>query len=286
MIRPFILFLFALNLLPAFAQNPTTVSVFDMEMVYEGLELYNQRKIPSEGAYNNQPSFISDQLLLLSAERNGQTDILEYDIATKKKRWITDTESSEYSPQKLPGTDAIAAVGLAENGNQKLYKYTPDGLPTTLFDSLSFAYFVPIDSEKIIGTILHNNYMDLVKANSDSQNSELILTNVGRGIQRIPKSNSVSYTVVNNENSLDLYALPITDYEDAYFITKLPIGVQDYVWLTKNQILVGKGNQLFLYDIYGEDKWIPIASLKHFNLKEITRMAVSPSGKRIAIVSE
>jgi len=285
-IRTFFSFLFVWTILSANAQNPTTVSVFDMEMVYEGLELYNQRQIPSEGAYNNQPSFISDQLLLLSAERNGQTDILEYDIATKKKRWITDTESSEYSPQKLPGTDAVAAVQLAKNGNQRLYKYTPDGLATKLIDSLSFAYFVPIDSENIIGTILQNKYMDLVKVDSNSQNSELIITNVGRGIQKIPNSNSVSYTLVNNENIFDVYVVPTTDLDNTYFITKLPVGVQDYVWLTKNQILVGKGNQLFLYDIYGEDKWIPIASLKHFNLKEITRMAVSPSGKRIAIVSE
>ena len=102
MIRTFFSFLFVWTILSANAQNPTTVSVFDMEMVYEGLELYNQRQIPSEGAYNNQPSFISDQLLCFRLNETDKPISLEYDIATKKKDGLQTRKAANILRKNFP----------------------------------------------------------------------------------------------------------------------------------------------------------------------------------------
>lgn len=257
-----------------------------MDRAYEGLEIFNPRIVSGGGDYNNQPFFISNEELLLSAERDGQTDILKYDLKTKKKEFLTQTEGGEYSPQPIPQTNKVAAVRLEKNGIQRLYEYDLKKTSTSLLiEDIAVAYFRFINDEKVLATVLNNEEMDLVSIHLSSQTVDTLFSDAGRGIQLIPSKKQVSYTLKNEIERWDLFAMG-NDFEHSYFITELPNGVQDYAWINENQILIGLDNKLFIFDTFGEGHWVHASSLKHFGIKNITRLAVSPDGKKLAVVSE
>ena len=94
----------------------------------------------------------------------------------------------------------------------------------------------------------------------------------------------MSYTAVNEDKNQDLYLLDI-DTMESFFVCQLPIGVQDYTWLNDSQILIGSGSKLYIYDTFLSSEWKEIANLSKHNIKDISRLAVSPDSSKLAIVA-
>ena len=278
-------FLFSTGIL--FAQDNTEIYVFDMAFAYEGLELLNAKNISNNAGYDNQPSFTSNETVIFSGNNNGQTDIAEYNLKTGTKKWINKkTDGSEFSPQKFPSNNAIAAVRLDKDGKQRLYSYNLEtGKPKKMLENIQVAYFAFYSDEKLLATVLSATEMDLVWMDLKTKSVDTLLQNAGRGLQKIPKSSSMAYTLINEVGNLDLSILDIASME-SFFICELPKGVQDYIWLNEFQVLAGLGSKLFIYDTLGEPEWNKVASLDEFDVTNITRMAVSPDGKKLAVVVE
>ena len=270
-----------------FSQNNPEVYVFDIAPAYEGLELLNARNISNNDGYDNQPSFITNETLVFAGNNQGQTDISEYNLNSKQQKWVnTKTEGGEYSPQKFPTNNDIAAVRLDKDGLQRLYRYNSEtGFSSIMLENLQVAYFAFYNDQKMLATVLNGDKMDLVLIDLPSKKADTIFYNAGRSLQKVPKIKSISYSLLNEEGNLDLYLLDMETYE-SFFICELPIGIQDYVWINDTQILVGSGNKLYMYDTMGEPEWNRVASLEEFGIKNINRMAISPDGNLIAVVVE
>jgi outer membrane protein assembly factor BamB len=281
----FLITIFATQL--TFAQNNTEVYVFDIAPAYEGLELLNIQNVSKNEGYNNQPSFASNEMLLFAGNNEGQSDIAEYNFNTKTKKWINKkTEGGEYSPQKFPSNNDVAAVRLDKDGLQRFYLYNSEtGNSLELIDKLQVAYFAFYNDQKILATVLDGEVMDLVLIDLPTKVSDTIFRNAGRSLQKVPKTNSMSYSLVNEDGNLDLYLLDMNNYE-SFFVTELPIGIQDCVWINDTQILIGSGSSLFMYDTLGEPEWSKVATLEEYGIKNISRMAISPNGKKLAVVAE
>ncbi|WP_271393795.1 TolB family protein [Aequorivita sinensis] len=281
----FLLTLFILQL--SFAQQNTEVYIFDISPSYSGMELLNARNVSNNEGYDNQPSFISNETLVFAGNNNGQTDISEYNLNSKIKTWVNqETEGGEYSPQKFPSSNDIAAVRLDKDGKQRLYRYDSEtGKSSEIIEDLEVAYFAFYNDELILATVLADDKLDLVMINLTTKAVDTLFRNAGRTLQRIPKSDYMSYSLINDEGNLDIYMLEM-NILGSYFVSELPIGIQDYVWINDTQILVGSGNKLYMYDTLGEPEWNRVASLEDYGIKNITRMAISPNGKKIAIVAE
>lgn len=271
----------------ALAQDNTEVYVFDIHPAYEGLELLNVRNISNNDGYDNQPSFISNESLVFAGNNIDQTDISEYNFTTQVKRWINSpTEGSEYSPQKFPSSDHLAAVRLDKDGRQRLYKYDiKTGKSSEVIEDLQVAYFAFFNDNKIMATVLDFEEMYLVLIDLPTKKVDTLFKGVGRSIQRIPKTDFMAYSLINDEQKLDLYMMDMNNKE-SFFICEIPKDVQDFVWMNDTQVLIGKESKLYMYDTLGEAKWIKVASLEDYGIKNISRMAVSPDGKKIAVVGE
>ena len=280
------LFIILTNLL-TFAQENTEVYVFDIAPSYEGLELLNGRNISNNEGYDNQPSFISNETLVFAGNNNGQTDISEYNLTSKLQKWVNQkTDGGEFSPQKFPSNDDLAAVRLDKDGLQRLYRYNSEkGKSSEIIKDLQVAYFAFYNDQKILATVLDGDSMDLVLIDLPSKSADTLFYKAGRSLQKVPKIASMSYSLVNEEGNLDLYLLDMNSYE-SFFVCELPIGIQDYVWINDTQILVGSGNKLYMYDTLGEPEWNRVASLEEYGIKNISRMAISPDGKKLAVVGE
>ncbi len=270
-----------------FAQENSQIFLFDIEPIYEGLQLSNMQTISEKEGYNNQPSFQSNKFILFAGNNEGQSDIAQYNIESRTRLWynVPTVEGGEYSPQKFPTSNDVAAVRLDKDGLQRLYKYSFETRkPSVLFKDTQVAYFAFYNDNQLLGTVLSGDQMDLVTMNISEKKVDTLLRNVGRSIHKVPKSDYMSYTVFNEQKNLDVYLLDMKTKE-SFFVCEMPIGLQDYVWFNENQILAGSGTKLWMYDTLGPPEWNEVANLTEFYIKNPTRMAISPDGKHIAIVA-
>ena len=61
---------------------------------------------------------------------------------------------------------------------------------------------------------------------------------------------------------------------------------KDLCWTINGTILMGRGDVLYKLNPTTDIRWKKVASLKKYGVKNITRLATSPNGNRIAIVGE
>ena len=99
-------------------------------------------------------------------------------------------------------------------------------------------------------------------------------------------SSSSVYNVVNEEKNHDIYLIDMENPEETYFVCQLPTGIQDHTWIDETTLLLGSGAKLYVYDMFGTSQWEEVADLTAYNISEITRITISPDGKRIAFAAE
>ena len=279
-----LLFFTSINLI---AQMNTEVYLCDIKSEYGGLIIYNFQNISNDEGYDSQPSFASNNQVLFAGNKAGQTDIALYDISEKTKSWFNKTtEGGEYSPIQIPGSNSkVSAVRLDPDGLQRLYLYDNNSEETIeLIEGLQVAYYNFYNAETIIASVLSDDNLDLVFSDLKVKKIDTFMRNVGRSIHRVPNSKTMSYTSVNEEKNQDLYLLDMETIE-SFFVCQLPIGIQDYAWLNDSQILIGSGNKLYIYDTFLNSDWEEVADLSAHNIKDITRLAVSPDGQRLSLVA-
>jgi len=268
------------------AQDNSKVTVFSLIKNGEDISISNPLAVPHGKGYNNQPSFISNEKILIASFHLEQIDILSFDVKTgEKARFEFPLGGDQFSPQLIPDSEEFATVRLDTSGIQRLYKYSMKNKEASpLLDDISVAYFAFYDQNEILATVLNEEKMDLVRIDLNSRKTDTLFHDAGRFIQKIPGTDTMSYTLVNPSNKMDIYGMDMSTGE-SYFITELSKGVLDGVWIDDSRILMGIGHNLYLFDTFGEGEWEHFASLEDHGISGITRMAISPDGKSLAIVS-
>lgn len=268
-----------------FGQSNSEVFLLEIESSENEFVVLDLQNISNNKEYDNQPYFTKEALLFAGSE-SGQTDIISYDLNTKiTKRVNNPTPGGEYSPQIIPNNNGYAAVRLDTTGLQGLYHYDHNGNSKLLVNDLQVAYYAFYDESTILTSVLSEGRLDLVLVDLKRNISDTLLLNSGRSIHKIPGNSGMSYTSVNEEGNLEIFQLDI-DSKQSYFITQLPIGVQDYTWIDDSRLIIGSNESLFLYDLFGVGEWTKIADLSKYNIKNITRLAANPDEKKLALVAE
>ena len=270
-----------------FAQPNTEVYLFDLEQAKENISVTNFRNISNDDGYDSQPSFQSDNLVLFAGNNGGQTDIAQYNIRFDMKFWYhKGSASSQYSPQRIPNSEHVLSVHLDTNGRQRLFHHHLTSLEyKEAHPDIQLAYFAMYNEKILLGSVLGEENLDLVVANLDTKQVDTLAYNAGRSFHRIPQSEGMSYTYVNEEGNHDVYQLDMDSFE-SFFVVQLPIGVQDHIWLNGTTLLIGSRANLYIYDLFGEGMWKEVADLSEHNIDNITRLAISPDGTKLAIVAE
>jgi len=239
----------------------------------------------NKGFYDNQPSFLNDGMgILFSSTRNGQTDIVLYDIENNVKRWMTNSTGSEYSPQQTPNKKFFSAVKLDTNDTQLLWHYSfRRKKPRVLVDNLKIGYHAWLN-EKVVVSFVLGDPATLQVNNLKYKIKYPIDKNIGRSIHKIPSTELISIISLEHDDP-EIYSINPINSEKKYIADPLE-GSQDMAWMPDKTIIMGKSNKLYKLKP-GEDKiWVEIASLSEFGLDGITRIAMSPLGNKIAIVVE
>ncbi|MBT8265923.1 MAG: hypothetical protein KJP20_05205 [Bacteroidia bacterium] len=269
-----------------YAQPNTEVFLFDLNTTTSDFELSNFKNISQNEGYDNQPSFLDDHTILFASTRKGQTDIARYNLKYDSKIWINYTEGSEYSPLKIPNENAVSAIRLEKNGDQKLYKYNlSNGESMVLIDDIIIGYHVWYKNDILLSSVLEDGGLSLYATYLKEQNSYKLQKMIGRSLHKIPNTELVSYISKEDDNAWEIKSVnPISGQTKGIMGT---LGKsEDMCWTPDGNILMGHEGVLYKYKPGVDYDWIEVASLENYNISNITRLAVNSSGTKLAVVGE
>ena len=259
------------------AQGETEVYLLDLTK-----DADSPINISQNPGYDNQPSFWDNDHLLYTRTRTGQTDIVRYNLNSKKTEWLCDTpQGSEYSPLRIPESEAFSAIRLDTTGLQRLYRYTDDGKDELLFSPLKIGYQHWVSATTLLCTVLVDDHMNLMLVQPNSS-AKLITEKVGRSLHRIPKTAQFSF-IQQKEGKSILSSFDLITQNIEPLLT-LPERVQDVAWLASGILIFAQGNTIFEWDpttSSGVQVWKKLRGINN-----ISRLALSPNGKLLALVGE
>ncbi len=241
--------------------------------------------VTHRAGYDNQPSFTLDSraILYTSVREDAQSDIYRYDLAARTTSRVTDTRESEYSATVMPGGKRFSVIRVEADSAQRLWSFNLDGTdPALVLTRLApVGYHVWIDADNLALFVLGRPNA-LVHATVSTQHSDTLARDIGRSLLRLPQGAGVSY--VHQSGSRALLAAMSWPGGMSRDLVELPRRSQDVAWLVSGQALVGTGSRLVFWR-NGAAGWTTAADLTAAGLTDITRLAVSPDGKWLAIVA-
>lgn len=243
--------------------------------------------IATEGGYENQPFYSPDgATLLFTANRDGkQTDIFELDRKTRRVRRLVSTPEGEYSPAITPDGKGISVIRVEADGTQRLWRFDRAGREPRLVltDIKPVGYHAWIDEDQLALFVLGQPPI-LQHARVRTGKAEVIARDIGRSLHRVPGTQMVSFV---HRESLD--ALWVKQFDPATgTITPLVRLVSgsaegDVTWMTRETLLTSSGTKIFAWR-RGDKEWRELYDVAGQKLGAVTRMAVAPDGRTIAIV--
>ena len=265
------------------SQSSTEVYLFDLLSVDGKYTIANPVNISNNTGYDNQPSFMRNgRHILFSSTRNGQTDIVSYNIRTQKKTWLTNTEGGEYSPLQIGNSNTFSAIRLDPDGYQRLYKYSMySGSSEELVKDLKIGYHGWVGRDELVSFVL-GDPPTLQKSNLRLGTNTILDDRVGRSILKMPGSEQVAYI----SKKQDPWAINTLELETGKIQMLIPTlkGSEDFTLNPSGNFIMGQGTKIFIFDSELHSSWMQISDLSTFGLEGVSRLAVSPKGEKIVMV--
>ncbi|HEX4931676.1 MAG TPA: hypothetical protein VFV33_00770 [Gemmatimonadaceae bacterium] len=276
---------------PARAQGDPDIFLASLGIDRGKVAVGAPRNVTAREGYDNQPSFSRDgrSLYFTSTREDAQADIYRLTIASGAIARVTATSpESEYSASEIPGAAAIAFIRVERDSMQRLWR-RPVSNSARVREQVLFPALAPVgyhawaDAQHVVMYVL-GSPSNLVIGELPGGRTDTVMVNIGRSLHRIPGTNRVSFVSKAYEENWYVMDLDVATRETRP-IARLPKGTEDYAWLPDGRLIAGSGSTLLVADPAQSAAWIEIADLAPAGLRAITRLAVSPSGDRIAIVA-
>ena len=280
--RFIVLSVFSFITLFACAQPGTEVYLFSLTATSESYEVSNAQNISQNVGYDNQPSFSADgkTLYYTSWQQNDQTDIIAYDLSDGTKQQVSNSDGSEYSPIEMPGGKKVSTIILERDGRQLLWGYDLKSKKAEiLVPEIVIGYHCWLDKKNLFSFVL-GAPPTLQTHNIKKGTSEIIDEKIGRSLHKIPNQKAISFISKKNKDWAITKYDPKTGSKEVLVATLS--GSEDMCWTPAGDVIMGQGNELYFWRP-GND-WQVFANLSNFDLEGITRLAVSPDGKKLAVV--
>lgn len=276
-----------LGLVSVLAQGPPSTDIYlaDLSGSANHLKLENIRNVTDREGYDNQPNFFGNDRFLYTSIDNNQADIYQFEVATGTRTQITKTPESEYSPTPMPDGKAFSVVRVESDGTQRLWRFPLDGgAPALLFEDVkSVGYHTWLGAGSVALFVL-GDQPTLQWVRLDDPKPHVLLSGIGRGMHLMPGQEAV--TVVRKPAAGDwtIARVSLSNRRAETLIETRP-GSEDFVWTASGAILMGQDSRLYLWRPGVEEGWVLVSDLASRGLSSITRLAISPDQKLLALVS-
>ena len=274
------------------AAAPPDTEIF-LAPLGSGVSVGRPVNITNNPGYDNQPSFTPDGAsLLFTSIRGGgtQTDIYRYDIASGATVQVTRTPESEYSPTVTPDGAHISVIRVEADGTQRLWRFTLDGgAPELVLPGVKPVGYHAWAGDRTLVLFVLGSPATLRLADTSGGEAEILVTGINRSIQRIP-GGTISFVARTNGEGGAIATLSIRELDPrTRRITPLvdaPPGAReaDCAWTPDGMLVMADKDVLYGWR-RGQSGWNRLADLAALGLHGVTRLAISPRGDRIALVT-
>lgn len=281
--------LLLLSVPPAAAQQPpgTDIYLADIAVRSGTVRIGTPRNITDREGYDNQPAFTFDGqgVFYTSIREDGQADIYRYDIVTRTTSNLTRTAESEYSATLTPDLRGISVVRVEPDSTQRLWRFGLEGEePALLLSNIRPVGYHAWADAHIVALFVLGSPATLRLADLRTGEAEVVAEDIGRSLHRIPGRNAISFLRRTPEGERWIEEVNVASRETRRLVRPLE-RVEDYAWTPDGRILMAQGAKLFIWDPEAGGDWSEIADLSAAGISEITRLAVSPRGDRLALVA-
>ncbi len=254
-------------------------------------EFYNGKLLSQFNpvGYNNQPQYFSNNELYLTVQEPSdttQTEIYSLQPGKRLLTRVTDSYDSEYSPTLMPDGENFSCVRVEtkKNNVQKLWQFPVDRSNDgrRVFEEITdIGYHYWLSNTKVALFIVGNPH-SLVIADTRTEKQEVITSNIGRGLGKLPNGNLV-YVSKSVQDRWELKEYDPLSGRKKHLVPTVK-GSEDFAILPEGTILMGRGSIIYKFNKSVDTSWVEIADLGIYGVSDISRLALSQDGK-IAIVS-
>lgn len=270
----------ALITVSVWSQPPTEIWLLDLKIKRNTVAVSDPVNITRHPGYDNQPSFHPSLPIIYysSAQDDGRTDIYSFNWKNNERMRITSTSEREYSPQVTPDGGHLSCIIQRDDGAQDLGQYpVKGGEAHVLIHGLTIGYHAWMDAGTLAVFVLGNpQTLQVVKPGAAA--GTIVAEKMGRSIHRIPGTADISYVDKSDTEKFIVRSLK-PDLSTGEIGPAMP-GNEDLCWLPDGRLLSSNGTSLWMMDTANR-VWTKIEGP---SLNGITRVAVSPDGKKLAVV--
>lgn len=266
------------------------IFLFDLAESESDLKVSGGINITNRPGYDNQPWFTpQSNSILFSANRDPfRTDVYEYFIETGKTQQVTDSSDQEYSPQITPDNKTLSFVTDGATANQSIW-------------------FLDRGTRDPQWLLKHQGEREPVGYYSWNHQTGYILfwSRYGFSMRLVHQTKDLSHYVTGNAIPTTPHIIPGTDRFSFMHqqgngevwikelnpetmavrpLTSVIGSNRNYGWTPLGKILMCDGTRLHRWSPKTKDKWEFVVDLDSFGMKGVTRVAVSPDGKKLAVV--
>ena len=278
----------------AFAQPADTdIWLYQVLKTEKGIEFKNGFNMTNHQGYDNQPFFTPDnKFLLFTSTREGkQSDIFRYHFKSGKISRVTATAVSEYSPMIKPDGKNISVVMVERDSSQRIWHFNAmiksdetscsENEQQLLIPELdSVGYYSWLNKDTIVYYKLTQPHSLHVYALS-SKKDVLLGYEPTRSFRPCGFRKFFYVLKKENNNELRVYDWSIRKSEVLALADKAN---EDFIWDKDYGFMKSEGGKIFTLNATTKD-WMEWGNFTPNGINKITRFAVSPDGKWLAVVS-
>lgn len=269
---------------PAVAQGGTDIWVAPFSDMAGRVSVGRPANITRRAGYDNQPAFTPDgsTILFTSTRGDGQADIWRVPVTGGAHVRVTKSDpESEYSATPMPGQDGFSAIRVERDSTQRLWRFNYDGTGAALVLRAlrPVGYHVWI-GDATLGTFVLGSPNALVLVDPRTEKADTLARDIGRALVRVPGRDAFTFLQVGKDTSwiseVDVRTRAIRR------IAPSPVGSDYHLWTPSGQLIASVGTGLMIR--VGE-RWDVLADFAELGVKDVSRLALSPRGDRIAFVT-
>src|SRR2546430_5994961 len=276
---------------PAAPAGPPATDIYlaDLRVAQGRVSVGVPVNVTARPGYDNQPFFLPDggAFLYTSIREDSQADIDRYDIDTKTSVRLTTTRESEYSPTPLPDGSGFSVVRVEADSTQRLWAFDLAGSrPRVVLDSIKpVGYHAWGDAHTLALFVLGSPpTLQIADARTPGARGEIVARDIGRSLQRVPGREAIAF--VQRDSALGAWIKEVDLRTRAVTpLVRAVDGADFFTWTPGGSLLMARWTTLYQWNPRRGAAWEAVADFAAAGLTNVTRLAVSPSGDRLALVA-